>query len=343
VVRVDVRQVQGRSDGTPAVFRFPVTIEIHDASGYVEHELQVDDRRESFELATSGEPFYVLFDKGGWLPAIVSQTKSAEEWLALTTACDDVNARRDGVTALGRLASDALRTNSLHAHETYVAEIADRLARDSSPWVRSAAARALGEASGLEAREQLQVAARGDGAASVRVAALEALARFGPSVELADFARAAFDEGYSWRTMGAAAGLYVAANPEDAYAWLTQKLFVDSPHDELCRLLLVHLGGLGGAAVNDQLVRWARDESVDPTARAEAVRQLARQQVGRATNARAIAELLDHENHRLRRAAVEALAAIGDHGARQALKARYPSATAPEKRVIEAALGPRVR
>jgi hypothetical protein len=114
---------------------------------------------------------------------------------------------------------------------------------------------------------------------------------------------------------------------------------MDSPHDVLCASLLETLGGLSNPSVPDQLLRWARDESLAPEARATAVRQLARQPRNRVGNARALAEMLDEEDFRLRRAVVEAIAQMSDPASRSALRAYYPRArTADERRAIEAVL-----
>ena len=162
-----------------------------------------------------------------------------------------------------------------------MAELQNRLRTDPVPAVRAASATALARSAGLEERGRLIQAARADESAKVRVAALEALATFGENEELGKVATAEFQDGYSWKTMGAAAGLYVAAVPDDAYAWLTRNLLLDSPHDVLRAELIEQLGKLDEPGVVDQLIGWARDSSADSAARAAAAKALATQRRGR--------------------------------------------------------------
>ncbi len=328
-----VKQVQ---DGE--LFHTPVDVEIRDQSGTSTHRIDVTRRLEEYEFSAASKPYYVRFDKGSWIPKAVEWKCSPSEWIAIATSDDDVTGRRDAMRALGEIAA-ADRERSPSAHETYVAEISARLRRDSSPWVRGTAAAALGRAGGLEARERLVEAARSDESAKVRTAALKALASWGESRELAELGRAVFGEGYSWDVMGAAAGLVCAADPEHAYAWVTEKLFLDSPHDQLAAHLLGHLGTLSDPGVDGQLARWMRDSAVHPGARAAAVKELARRQGHLASSVRAIAELLNEEDFRLRQAVVEALAATKTPESKQILRAYYPQAhTASERRAVEAAL-----
>ena len=58
----------------------------------------------------------------------------------------------DTVVPGGRLAGAARERNDLGNRDTYAGELADRLRRDASPWVRAEAAEALGRARGAEAR-----------------------------------------------------------------------------------------------------------------------------------------------------------------------------------------------
>ncbi len=340
-IRLDVRQTQASGRGTPSVFRVPVDVEISDASGTSLHRLVVDERRQRFDLPGNGKPFYVRFDKGGYVPKVVQWSKAPAEWLAIANSDDDVNGRRDAVRALGELGREARLPNP-EARETYVAELSNLLKSDPSPWVRAEAAEALGRAGGLEARERMKFAARNDPEARVRAASLRGLATFGTEREMIEFADAVFAEGFSYETMVAAAALRCASAPEQAYAYLTQKLFVTSPHDELCRLLLIELGRLDHPAVGDQLLRWSRDSSLSGPARGEALRQLAQQNTNRPRNARVIAEHLASDDFRLRKAAVEALVEMGDNTARKALEAYYEgTASEREKRIIEGSMRPR--
>jgi aminopeptidase N len=336
VVTLDVKQTQSSLDGTPAAFRTPVLVEIRDAAGVSQHRIEIDERRESFELAANQRPFYVQFDQGSWIPKKIVAHKSASEWLAIAADDDDVNGRRDALRELGRLASEA-RTSAPKTADTYIVEVAAHLERDASPAVRASAARALGVAGGYEAKARLMRAGSSDPEARVRVSALEALTSVGPDAGLAAYARERFDEGFSWGTMGAAALLVATSDPEAAYGWISERMFVDSPHDALAARLCDALGRLPGSSVGEQLQRWALDDSLAPNARAAAVRTLAGRSENRVQTVRVLSQVLEDEDFRLRLAAIDTLSKLGDTEARGVLRSHLARAlTASERRAIEA-------
>jgi aminopeptidase N len=338
LVHLDVRQTQDTEDGTPAVFRTPVLVEVREDSGSALHRLEIDERAERFVLPAPSEPLYVRFDVNGWIPKTVTWKRSPGEWIAIAAADADVNGRRDAVRALGELAGAARDTRPAE-HERCGAALAERLRGDGSEWVRAGAATAAGRAGGEETRARLEHAAQADPAARVRVAALEALRAWGADPGLAELGRRVFDQGYSWATMGAAAGLVCAADPRSAFDWIRARLPRSSPHDRLRAHLLEHLAGLPEAGVQAELLRWAQDATTDPTARAAAVRGLARPGRNLVAVVRALSGLLDERSFRLRQAVVLALAELGDPRARGALAEYYPrSASSSERRAIEAAL-----
>ncbi|HED65165.1 MAG TPA: hypothetical protein ENJ09_06365, partial [Planctomycetes bacterium] len=339
-IRIEVRQVQGNADGTPAVFQVPVEIVVRDEGGTVSHRVDLRKRREVFEFPVAGRPIYVRFDHGSWIPKEVTwRNRGVRELLAIAHEDDDVTGRREAVRALGERAGTLYAQRKLDEVETIVAELVDRLTRDSSKAVRAAAAEALGKAASLEARERLLTAASRDEEASVREACLDALTAFGVSPDLAAAGRSAFDEGYSWRTMAAGAGLVASAAPNEAYAYLTEKLFIDSPHDVLRGYLLTRIGELENAGVDEQLRRWANDESSDPTARAAAIRALGKRPRDRVANHRFVLRFLEDDSFAVRAAAVDVLADYGGGDARRALREYYPLArSSQERRRIERAL-----
>ncbi|MCZ6596802.1 MAG: M1 family aminopeptidase, partial [Planctomycetota bacterium] len=337
-VVVDVEQMQEFHDGTPAVFRTPVEIEVREPAGISLHRLEIDERKERFELAADAKPLYVRFDKHGWIPKGMIWRRSPREWIAIANRDDDVNGRRDAVRALGGIAAEARRAGR-GTHEVYVRELVARLRGDPSPYVRLEAAPALGKAGGLEARKRLRSAAGDDPDPRVRVAALDALHAWGESADLARFAREEFAVRFSWNTMAAAAGLVCSADSDGAYDWIVSRLSVESPHDQLAGKLLGHLAGLDDGRVPDRLLAAARNGALHPNARAEAVRGIGKLPKRRITHSRALGELLDVEDFRLRHAVVEALAELKNPQSRRLLEAYYPEALTPtERRAIEGAL-----
>lgn len=336
VAVVSVAQRQTTDRGTAPVFEVPVDIEVRDERGSTIHRVELNQRHQEFRLPAASRPTWVRFDKHSAIPKLLDTRKSHDEWLAILADDDDVNGRRDAAAVVGRLAAEA---TDLARKDLFVAELADRLKVDPVPAVRVAAAKALAVAGGIEARARLQAAAARDADAGVRVAALEGLREWGEDAELARFAEEQFGAAYSWGTMAAAGGLYCAANPTDAYRWLTQKLLLDSPHDALRSRLIAHLGGLREPGVMDQLTGWARDTSASPWTRVAAAKELGKSIRGSGRASEALLALLDDSNLRVRMAAIEALAGKTDYRSRAGLEAYYTETVFPrEKRAIESAL-----
>ncbi len=338
IVTLDVVQTQLEGGGVPRAFKLPVDIEVRDRGGRATYRMWIDERRHAFEFPVAHEPIWVSFDKFGWVPKRLEAKRAPDEWLALAKEDDDVNGRRDAVRKLGELAQGTTDQGRL---DVFRAELVDRLKKEPSPAVRAAAAEAAGRAGGLEVRTELRATAAGDTDAEVREQALLALRSFCPDAELARFAREQFDARYSWDVMGAAAGLLAAAEPDEAYAWLTRALLVeDSPHDQLRARLLRHLGALENASVSAQLRQWASDASADPSARCVAVEELGKRSTGRPEVAEFLAQMVHAEDNRLRVAALQALGRFQDPRTRRKLFDYYGTTVFPrEKRIIEAALG----
>jgi aminopeptidase N len=335
-VTVSVTQRQSPVAGVPSVFETPVLIEVRDRRGNTLHRVEVTERNQRFELPSQGRPVWVRFDKYGWIPKELDSRKTYDEWLAILTTDDDVNGRRMAARMLGTMAADQL---DFERKEFHVAELVGRLRTDDSEAVRVAAAEALGVAGGLEARARLMKAARSDVSPAVRVAALDALASFGLDADLARFADEVFEERFTWKTMGAAAGLYAAADPSEAYRWLTTRMLEDSPNDALRVAIMPHLGGLDDEASVDQMVDWMEDESASSAARVAAARQLGESHRGGAAVSEALAELLEHQDYKLRRAAISSLAKRAEPAGIRALEVHYDVTIFPrERRTIEAAM-----
>jgi len=335
LVRLVVEQVQESGDGTPAVFELPAEVEVRDARGAHRFRVELDQRRERFELPCPERPLYLLFDPDGWIPKRVRCEREAEEWLALARLAEDVNARREAVLALGRLASARARDQGSPELEALL----ERVCGDGSGWVRADAATALALVPCGAMRDALTRVALEDGEPRARTAALQALRAFGPDAGLANLAEEAFLAAPSYRVMAAAAGLVCSAAPERAYEFLIQGLELESPHGVLAGYLARELAGLPDARVPAELRRLAADEWLAPSARAAAVDSLALTTRERGESARLVASLLDEESFHLRRAAVRVLASFDDPGSLRVLRNYYArTRTAEERRIIEARL-----
>lgn len=339
-VKVTVQQTQREVGGTPAVFELPVDILVHTAKGTVTHRVVLNERKQSFTLASDMTPSYIWFDEGGWLPAKVTREKKPGEWLELAASSESALSRRLAIEALGDSFAGGnafdLRTDQ---KEFTRAELVNRLRQDKSSWVRSAAAKALGQDGSEEARLRLMAAASTDRNTHVRKAAFSALEGWGEDLELASFAHQEYDAGFSWRSMGAAARLIASSDPKGIFQWTLRELFdADSPHEVLRRDLLGVMSGLSHSRVQSQLVQWATDSSAGSGARIAAVKSIGKlDRLDRETR-RTLVELLHADNARLRRAAVGSLTKFNDAISKTALRDYYATTVSTgEKRTIEAA------
>lgn len=336
VLRLDVEQLQEAAGGTPSAFRFTVDVELRTRSTTNVQRIEVDKRRKRFELPCAEPPLWVRFDKHSAVPKTLRVQASDEEWMAIAAGDDDVNGRREALAALGRsIASERTHDKRERALEVVVR----RLREDPVPAVRVAAARALGEARGSDARFHLTFAATSDPQALVRSAALSELRVFGVDPALASLAAQCFEEGFSWGTMSAAAGLYVVAAPEQAFDWILARLEVESPHDRLRAALVEQLAGLRHPGLAAELVRLAEDRSSSVSVRAAALSGLGRAGRGDARARRLLVDALDSHELALRRAAVAGVVELGDPSVVKELEAAYPAAVlATERRAIEDAI-----
>jgi len=341
-VRLTVRQTQRELAGTPGVFQLPVDVAVRTGKGTVVHRIDLTKRSQVFELASDVAPDWVWFDEGGWLPAKVTRDKGPAEWLTLAASADDALPRRLAVEALGDAFGGGNAFDMRGDQMDFArAELVNRLRQDTSSWVRSAAAKALGQEHGDESRIRLMAAAGSDANTHVRRAALDALQGWGADFELAAFARAQYEEAYSWQTMGAAAHLLATSDPKGIFQWTLRQLFVaDSPHDVLRGDLLDVMANIDNVRATPQLVEWATDRTADAGARIAAVRGLGQLKQLNKSARTALIGLLGTDNARLRRSVVDSLAKFDDAVSRTALKDFYSQTVFPrEKRAIEAAFG----
>jgi aminopeptidase N len=345
-VLLTVNQVQNTTDGTPAAFRSPVDVEVRDAHGVRTVRLEIERRRHLFEIPETEEPVWVRFDAHGFIPKVLDEKKSAAEQLAIASECDDVNARRDALRALGR---DWDSTNGERERQRIASVLFEKLASDPCAAVRAGAASAMSALHRPDARDHLCDAAANDPEARVRVAALESLKSFDADAKLADFALAQYRAGYSWNTMASAAGLYRKQHPDGAYEWLAGELAVRSPHGELESRLIAEIADLAAgsatAAVSGNpraialLRAIAKDESEAESARVAAVRALGRIGRGQPEVRAELGALLATRSWRLRRETIASLGAFADPESAALLESYYRTTVFPtERRAIESFL-----
>lgn len=179
-VRLAVRQVQDRSDGTP-LFHLPVEIEIATDAGRRSYRVTVEKEEQEFYFPCDGKPRMVLFDKGSRVFKLMRFEKSAEELIYQLEHDEDLLGRMRAARALAVFKTDAV-----------VEALAAKLESGDHRGVRMAAALSLGEIGSERARSAIEQGYRSEDA-SVRRACVIAIGNFKDD-GAADFARAALDD-----------------------------------------------------------------------------------------------------------------------------------------------------
>ncbi len=330
-LEVRVRQTQ---DDPP----FPCLIEceIADAQGVRVARWEFDGRSERFVVPQAGAPRWVRLDPACALPAVIEESRTFAEWLALLAGAPDAAGRRAAATFL---AGHRATTTDASLRATLQRGLLLALATDASPAVRLAIARSIAPVRALDERAAFLARAREDADPSVRAAALRALEPQAPDLELADLARAEIARGTSYAATGAALGLLVRADPGDAVGRLAAELDGPSPHGERAARVLAEVARLKDPRGVELLRACARDDDMPDPPRRLAIAELG---VVAATDPAVRAELcglLESPRSRIRRDAIRALerALVPDVRARLHEHARRTPHD-EERRAIEKAL-----
>lgn len=166
MLRIDVHQTQ-KVDAVTPVFDFPLDIEWVTAQGRERRRVQIYEADNTFYFMTETAPVYILFDPDEWLLSRFEYKPPVSALVAQARDPDRVIARLRAVTALGE------REKS----PQIVGVLTTALRRDIQPAIRRAAADALAQLGGDDARDSL-LTAWDDPDARTRNSVIYALAKF---------------------------------------------------------------------------------------------------------------------------------------------------------------------
>ena len=146
MLTVNIDQTQTVDDVTP-IFRFPVEIEWvnGDKRGRVTYE--ITEKTAVYYIPLPNEPDYVLIDPDGWLLAEIECKQPTAALLKQAGDAERVLARRDAIVQLG----------SKSPSDDIMATLTRILRSDPMSGIRSAAADALAELGGEDARDSIMV------------------------------------------------------------------------------------------------------------------------------------------------------------------------------------------
>lgn len=330
---VIIEQLQGDGGRTPAVFHLPVEVEVRIGDESRLETVELTERRQVVKLAAETEPRWVRLDPRDWIPKHVEITRPAKVWMDLAANCANPGGRREALEVLS-MAVASETDEAARGRMTRV--IASQLTNDPIERVRVAAAKALASGKGSFERGVLIDAVNRDASADVRVAALKSLYAFGRDPQLAKFAEETFQSGYSWKVMGAAAGLRASAAPDDAFSWIFGRCETPSPHAVLEADLLDVLSTLEDPRALPLLVDRAFSPLRHANVRRVAVRALGRMARVEPEVRQQLIEMLDVSNFHLRQDVITALGELNETGALAGLSALYRVSADPrERRLIE--------
>jgi aminopeptidase N len=244
-VDMDVKQTQAVG-GLVELFDVPIQVEIATVGGQKTYPIEVSQADQNFSFPADSAPLMVVFDKGDQIFKKVDFRKStdlliyqlkngdtvpdrAEAAVALSGDRDDPKA----VAALGEAALhdpfwgirvEAVRALGRTGGDDAQARVLATLSGEKEPWVRSVAARVLGNFKNASVASRLADVASNDPAYTVRAAAIESLA---------------------------------AIKEPNAYDILAASVKTDSPDDILRRAGLRAFGLLGDSRSVPILLDWS--------------------------------------------------------------------------------------
>ncbi len=318
-----IEQVQEPSQGTPAVFRTPLEVEVLTEAGTKRSfRVPIDARQQTVVLPVDSKPLLVRFDPGSRIPKRLEFEKTEEEWRFQLAGDPDVLGRIAAAEALSRLGGlhhGAARSEDEGprppavagaSSAAVVAALARALGSDPFHGVREAAAAALGEIRGGEARAPLALALT-DKDRRVRRAACAGLGRFEGDGEAFEALVRVLREAESPYTAAAAASAIGNAKGEGAFQSLVEQLGRPSHNEVLRSAVYAALGALGDVRAIPHLLRGADPRAPQPS-RSAAVAALGKVGISNPEVVTALGELLLDDSFAVRRAAAAAMGETGD-------------------------------
>jgi aminopeptidase N len=294
-----------QKQGGDRIFQFDLRIEFElpDDGGFREDKFAVRERSHTFEIALPGRPRQVVFDPGDVILKTLKFEQPRQSWIR------QLHAARLGVDRV-------LAARALGEHPGAETErgLGQAVGKDAFWAVRAAAARALGQIQGDEARAQLE-AASVDPHPKVRRAVAQALAEFIADAQAGRFLSEWAERGDPSIFVEAAAALGVGQTRAAGAVALLPRLLTRDSYQDIIRTRA--LEGLGASADDRALplLEAAYAPNASFQVRRAALAGLVRIAEG-TPNARRARELLERglgdRDFRVRMEAAQGLATIGD-------------------------------
>ncbi|HUE73833.1 MAG TPA: M1 family aminopeptidase [Pirellulaceae bacterium] len=327
-VRVVVKQTQKVDEVTP-LFRTSAEIELgYSTSNAAMKRVKITKAEETFHFESPERPTRVCFDPQDWILKKLVFDKSKEELLDQLASDKHASAR---VQALAGLAS-------LKDQADVIAAVARALESDPFWGVRQEAAKVLGKANTDAARQALVKAAQGDVKSFVRRDAISALGNFAHDDSRA-VVREVIAKDPSYFAVAEALRTLLKIDRDKCREALLAAVKQPSHDEVILRAACDGLIELKDASVAEQLSGML-SESLTPQRRVAIVAALARLKPQDAAARALLEKQLDNDRVQVRRAAIDALAALGDDASIAALQTRRGKEEVPRMvTAIDEAIG----
>ncbi len=315
-LKVTIKQTQKVDEVTP-LFRTSAELELAFPNDTQLKRIQISKAEETYHFPAPVPPKRVCLDPADWILKKLTPTKSQEEWLDQLAHSPYLMPRVQAVAGLAE-----------KRDEPAVAAALRHAAQHDPFWgVRLEAVRLVGKLAGDDVRDALRHIARHDAKASVRREAVNGLANFtGP--EVVATLREVADQDQSYHTASAALRGLIKLDRDNVRERLVAALGQTSDGETLLRTACDGLIDLKDATAAERISQLLSGP-VSPERRVVLLGALARLQPGNTPIIGQLHAQLDNKRREVRRAAIDAVVAVGDGSSIAALEERRGKESRP--------------
>lgn len=325
-VQLVVKQTQKPDDVTP-LFKFTAEVDLCNGDKHERRKIVVSKESETFTFPVSARPTRVVFDPRDIVLKTMKFEKSREELLDQLANDRNILARKQAIDGLKpHVADPAVKTALV------------RTSRNDSFWaLRRAALQTLGDLNEEVIRNNAIDIAQGDANSAVRVAALDQLAKY-PSDSVKKMLRERIAVDKSYNAVSTALRVLATIDAAGAVPDLIAALSRQSAGESILRTACQSLSAANCTEAIEPIQKLlAGNESADR--RVILLGALAALKGNSPETLKLLEAQMDHARPTVRRAAYDAIAALGNREALPVLQARRAKENTPNMvKAIDAAV-----
>ncbi|MBP87433.1 MAG: hypothetical protein CMJ64_12035 [Planctomycetaceae bacterium] len=326
MIRVTVKQTQ-KIDSVTQLFRMPVELEIATSKATLIRRIEVSKAEETFHFQIDDAPTRVCFDPRDWLLKTLVTPKSKDELLDQLTRDRHIMCRYRAAQALANLNED----------QDVLAALAKAVRQERFWAVRQEAAKSLGKFKGDAARSALLKAAVDDKKSFVRREALKSLGKFKHD-ETKETLRRVIKADRSYYAVAEALKALEKVDHDNSLQEHNNAAKLVSHRQVVLKAAIEGLVKLKDPQSSLNFSAML-DRNNTPARRAVLIGGMARLKPDDAEVLKRLHAELDNDRRNVKKAAIEALVAIGDPGAIDVLlEARKRQETSGMGRSIDEAI-----